>query len=212
MFASIWSSLGWGKEPSPSPPPVTITAVRIPADGSPAHLLSLTTISTASTTKSTDEFLFHVPDLRQYWNTEQGWKRRDLHRLDIQQQHSLQQEDYLQQQLQLWKKFYYQLRSGVLNSEQQRHVRQQLFLPQERHLLQQHHLSCIGTYYVYASYDVDDLPNNSFVPAWISGGNHGYNGDVFLVKIAPHEFGENGWAAYKDIVPDFLDLLVEKAL
>ena len=89
---------------------------------------------------------------------------------------------------------------------------ERLYLPQEHCLLQQHQLSCIGTYYVYSSYDVDDLPNNSYVPAWISGGNHGYNGDVFLVKIAPHEFEENGWPVYEDIVPDFLDLLAEKAL
>ena len=208
MFAWIWSFLGWKEEPSPSPPPVTITGVRIPADGTPAHLLSLTTISTTSTSRATDDFLFHVPDLRQYWNTEQAWKRRDLHRLDLQ-QHSLQQEDYLQQQLQLWKRFQFQQQQQFWfpHREQLLHFRQRLYLPQEHHLLQEHHLSCIGTYYVYYSFDVDDLPENSFVPAWISGGNHAYYGDVFLVKMAPHEFGQSEWAAYEDIVPDFLDLL-----
>jgi hypothetical protein len=30
--------------------------------------------------------------------------------------------------------------------------------------------------------------------------------------MAPHEYGENGWAAYEDIVPEFLDLLVKGPL
>jgi hypothetical protein len=33
-----------------------------------------------------------------------------------------------------------------------------------------------------------------------------------LVKMAPDERGENGWAKYEDIVPLFLDLLVEGPL
>lgn len=34
----------------------------------------------------------------------------------------------------------------------------------------------------------------------------------FLFKMAPHEHGENGWAAYEDIVPDFIDFLNEGPL
>ena len=69
----------------------------------------------------------------------------------------------------------------------------------------------MGTYYVFYSFAVDDLPKNSSVPTWISdvGGGKHYYGDVFLVKMAPHEYGEYGWAAYDDIAPEFLDLLIE---
>ena len=78
----------------------------------------------------------------------------------------------------------------------------------------------MGTYYVFRSFAIDDLPKNSSVPTWISGdigdigdGFHrSYYGDVFLVKMAPHEYGEYGWAAYEDIVPEFLDLLREGPL
>ena len=62
MFAAIHSILGWKKEkevPVPSPPSVTITGVRIPADGTPAHLLSLTTTTDAE--QGTDGFLSHIP-------------------------------------------------------------------------------------------------------------------------------------------------------
>jgi hypothetical protein len=119
MFALIWSFFIWKEEPLPSPPPVTITGVRIPADGTPAHLLSLTTTSESG---ATDSFLFHVPDLRQYWNTVRAWDYRDLHRLDLQQQHHLQQK----------------------HLQQQHHFQQRLHLLQRLHLPQQHHLSCIG--------------------------------------------------------------------
>jgi hypothetical protein len=39
-----------------------------------------------------------------------------------------------------------------------------------------------------------------------------YYGDVFLMKVARDEYGEHGWALYEDIVPNFLDLLVEGPL
>jgi hypothetical protein len=75
----------------------------------------------------------------------------------------------------------------------------------------------MGTYYVFYSFAIDDLPKNSSVPTWISGDISDdfplyYYGDVFLVKMAPHEYGEYGWAAYEDIVPEFLDLLREGPL
>ncbi|KAF2468686.1 uncharacterized protein BDR25DRAFT_230630 [Lindgomyces ingoldianus] len=156
MFSTIWSLLGWKEELPPSPPTVTITGVRIPSDGTPAHLLSLTTISDS---KATDGFLFHVPDLRRYWNSEQAWRQTQYH------------------------------------------------------TLQHQHLSCVGAYYVFYSFDLDSLPRNMFVPAWVSeisdGVHFSFHGDVFLVKMSPHEYGENRWAVYEDITPLFLDLLVK---
>ena len=206
MLPSIWSFLGWKEEPSPSPPPVTITGVRIPADGTPAHLLSLTTISDS---RATDSFLFHVPDLRRYWHTERAWDYRDLHRLDLLEYHHVQQQrhvplEHLRQMLSLQRQH---------NHQQQHHLRQRYLLNQRYHLLQQCHSSFMGTYYVFYSFATDDLPKNSSVPTWISDKPNGYYyGDVFLVKMAPHEYGEYGWAAYEDIVPEFLDLLREGPL
>lgn len=57
----------------------------------------------------------------------------------------------------------------------------------------------------------------TYVPAWIKNigdGNHSpYSGDVFLVKMASHElYGEYGWAAYDNVGPEFLDLLIEGPL
>ncbi len=153
----------------PSPPPITITGVRIPADGTPVHLLSLTTISTTSVSGATGSFLLHVPDLRQYWKTERAWGYRDIRRLDLYSQNPL---------------------------------------PQQYHPLQQQHSACIGAYYVFYSFSSDDLPTNSSVPAWIGVGSQ-CRGDIFLVKMASHEYGQYSWAVYEDIVPEFLDLLVK---
>lgn len=157
MFDSIWSFLGWQTAPAQlTPPPVTITGVRFPADGTSAHLLPLTTTSVSG---NVDCFLFHVPDLRQYWKTDKAWSYRDLQRIELQ---------------------------------------------------QQRHSSCDGLYYAFFSIAMDDLPENSFVPSWVGHGRRSvYWGDVFLVKMAPHEWGEHGWAAYEDIAPEFLDLLVQ---
>jgi hypothetical protein len=214
MLASMWSILGWTKEPTVSPPPpAIITGVRIPADGTPAYLLSLTTISTTSTIRATDDFLFHIPDLRQYWTPEHAWRRRDIHRLDLHQEHSPQQENYLQQQIRLWKRHDLQRQAWFLDCEQNLRLRQQLHLPQEHRALQEPHLSCTGTYYVFYSFEVDELPQNLFVPAWLSGDHgHGYYGDVFVVKVGLHELGQDDWATYEDIVPDFLNLLSKTAL
>jgi hypothetical protein len=219
MFALICSFFVWKEEPLPSPPPVTITGVRIPADGTPAHLLSLTTTSASG---ATDSFLFHVPDLRQYWNTEQAWIYRDLHRLDLQHQHYLWQSHHLQQREQLHlQQWYHLLKRQRRRLLEPYHLlqRQRQYVPQQHHLLHEHHLSCIGSYYVFYSFALDDLPKNSSVPAWISDiGDIGdvippqYWGDVFLVKMAPYEYGEYGWAVYEDIAPEFLDLLIEGPL
>ena len=48
----------------------------------------------------------------------------------------------------------------------------------------------------------------SSVPAWISSHRRiVWCGDVFLVKMAPREFGAHAWTAYEDIGPEFMDLL-----
>ncbi|KAM3068067.1 hypothetical protein ACMFMF_009433 [Clarireedia jacksonii] len=216
MLAPIWSFLGWKEELPPSPPPVTITGVRIPADGTPAHLIPLTTTSASG---ATDNFLFHIPDLRHYWKTDLAWDCRDIHRLDFQQdhhvpqQHFLQQKHHLQQLLRNRPPFDQQLRS---------HLQQRYLLKQRYFVLPQHYTSCTGAYYMFFSFAADDLPENSSLPTWIreigeigdipDGFHRRYFGDVFLVKMAPHEYGENGWAAYEDIVPDFLNCLNERPL
>lgn len=205
MLASVWSFFGLAEEPNP-PPPVTVTGVRIPADGTPAHLLSLTTISD---TKATDSFLFHVPDLRRYWNSGEAWEYRDLLRLDLH-QHFI-PSYHRQQNLDVQRLL---LTLPVRPTRQQLlHFRQRHRLPQQYHAIQQQHSSCTGAYYVFHSFAVDYLPKNLFVPAWISDiGDRDYRqycGDVFIVKMARHERGEYGWAAYEDMVPQFLDLLVE---
>lgn len=74
----------------------------------------------------------------------------------------------------------------------------------------------MGGYYVFYSYASDDLPKNPAVPPWISDIGEGchlpFYGDVFLVKVALDEYNEDGWTSYEDIVPQFLDLLVEGPL
>ncbi|KAB8272013.1 hypothetical protein BDV30DRAFT_212817 [Aspergillus minisclerotigenes] len=212
MPASIWPFLGWRDEPSQSPPPVTVTVtgVRIPADGTPAHLLPLNTISDST---GTDSFLIHVPDLRVHWNVGNSWDFRDLHRLDfqldsyIERSHHLRLKHDLQQVL---------LSTRRLKPEQLLHLRQRHLLHQQFHILQQQQSSCAGAYYVFFSFAVDDLPENLSVPAWIShisnGDQRHYRRDVFLVKMAPCEYGEDGCAIYEDIDPLFLDVLAEGPL
>jgi hypothetical protein len=106
-----------------------------------------------------------------------------------------------------------QRQAWFLDREQNLRLRQQLYLPQEHRALQEPHLSCTGIYYVFYSFEVDELPQNLFVPAWLSGDHgHGYYGDVFVVKVGLHELGQDDWATYEDIVPDFLNLLSKTAL
>jgi hypothetical protein len=136
MFALICSFFAW-KEQLPSPPPITITGVRIPADGTPFHLLSLTTISTTSVSGATDSFLLHVPDLRQYWKTELAWGYRDIRRLDLYSQNPLQQHHYLRQKNRLKQQY---------RPQQRLYLSQRNLLPQQYHPLQQHYSACIGAY------------------------------------------------------------------
>jgi hypothetical protein len=62
---------------------------------------------------------------------------------------------------------------------------------------------------MFYSFDMDNLPRNRSVPAWINREKSHWYGDDFLVKVAPYEYGGYGWAVYEDIVPEFLDLLAE---
>jgi hypothetical protein len=213
MLAPLWSFLGWKKELPPSPPSVTVTGVRIPADGTPAHLVSLTTISALG---AMDQFLFHIPDVRHYWNTDLAWECRDLHRLDLQQDHRIPQQHFLQQKHHLQ-----QLLSTPhrFNSQQHTHLRQRYLLKQQYFVLPQHFSSCTGAYYMFFSFAGEYLPENLSLPAWVrdigdfeDGTHRLYFGDIFFVKMAPHEHDENGWAAYEDIVPNFLNCLNEGPL
>ncbi|KAF2825119.1 hypothetical protein CC86DRAFT_39246 [Ophiobolus disseminans] len=81
MFAFLKSSLGWKEDEALSPPPATIVGIRIPADGSPVHLLHLTT---APDSGGTTTFLHHVPDTRWWWQPKETWQFRDAHRIDLQ--------------------------------------------------------------------------------------------------------------------------------
>jgi hypothetical protein len=203
MFKQVYSFLGSKEEnaPPPVPPPVAITGVRIPADGTPAHLLPLTTTSDYS--GGTDDFLFHIPDLQHYWTPERAWELRDSHRLDLRlhapQQHELRQQHDLQQMI--------MANHGTVPI----HVRQRHLHEQQYYLLQQCYASCKGTYYVFYSFAVDYLPQNLFAPAWIrefgNGHYHNYYGDAFLVKLAPNESDDHDWAVYEDILPEFLNVL-----
>ncbi|KAI2631581.1 hypothetical protein GGS26DRAFT_558168 [Hypomontagnella submonticulosa] len=67
---------------SPSePPPVEITVARFPVDGSP-YLMTLKTTSELG--GSTDQWLFHVPDVRPFWKSTEAWDLRDNQRLELQ--------------------------------------------------------------------------------------------------------------------------------
>ncbi|PVH90117.1 hypothetical protein DM02DRAFT_82963 [Periconia macrospinosa] len=197
MLASLWSFFASERELPPTPPSVKITGVRIPAD---------------------DGFLFHVPDLRAYWNTELSWRRRDILRLDLLEHDGIPRSHHLRQRHDLKNVLFSQPKSH----EQLFRLRQRYLLDQQYHVLPQQYVSCTGTYYVYYSYNQDALPKNQFVPAWICDNGdglhyqHQHHGDVFLVKMAPHEYeydkggyGQNRWAAYEDVIPLFLDLLAE---
>lgn len=77
------------------------------------------------------------------------------------------------------------------------HLGQQYLLPRQYHILQPEYYSCIEAYYVFFSNDINGLPRNLSVPAWVKDIGDGnirnhYRGDVFLVKLAPEEVEENG--------------------
>lgn len=60
-------------------------------------------------------------------------------------------------------------------------------------------------YIVFFSFDLDELPLHKNFPPGPLGVRH-FAGDAFVVKLKPHEYGENGWADYDDVSPEFLEL------
>ncbi|KAF2685145.1 hypothetical protein K458DRAFT_20782 [Lentithecium fluviatile CBS 122367] len=193
--SSYWSFLISLFPPEPTPPPVTITGIRIPANGTPPHLLQLTTRTVPEDAR--DTFLFHIPDLRKYWGTEHAHQQRDLDRLELQTPDQLQRtRSRLPSLPHPWTE------CALL---------QRLRVPTHRGVLPKHDASCAGVYYVFYSFDCDDLPRNEYVPKWLSdGAGHIYLGDVFVVKMAPNEYArrsDGGWAAYGNIAPGFLEIL-----
>jgi hypothetical protein len=211
MFASIKLLLGWEEPPAPSP--VTILGVRIPAYGTPAHILPLTTTNDCGFLT----FLHRVPDTRRYWPGKESWAYRDLNRLDCQLDETIARSRHLQRKEHSDQEADMRQNSG--SEEERINVRQrkrQLFLEQQHHLLPQRYSSCIGAYYVYYSFDLDHLPLNAFVPDWIGKigdrNQQQYWGDVFVVKMGPQEYGPHGWAAHEDITPECLELLAAGSL
>ncbi|KAK7186243.1 uncharacterized protein CC84DRAFT_1221420 [Paraphaeosphaeria sporulosa] len=197
MFSSISSFVKELLPQIPEAPRVTITAARIAADGTPPHLVRLSTRSAGD--DATDSFLFRIPDVRKYWVTEDGSQFRDIHRLELQELHTFLQPYNLLPLFHPWQ--------GI-------HLRQRCRVPTQRILLQERHASCAGVYYLFWSFAMDDLPRNKHVPKWISDApntemTHSYYGDVFIVKIAPHEYEPEGWAAYEDVSPTFVEALVK---
>lgn len=67
--------------PGPAPGP-TVTVLIIPADGTRPSIKHLPTINVHND-GNVDRFLHYVPDMRAYWGTGDGWRRRDIARIDI---------------------------------------------------------------------------------------------------------------------------------
>ncbi|KAL5429359.1 hypothetical protein PMIN04_000163 [Paraphaeosphaeria minitans] len=197
MLSSISSFVKELLPQIPEVPKVTITAARIAADGTPPHLVRLNTRPAGD--DATDSFLFRIPDVRKFWVTEEGSQFRDIHRLELQELHEFLQPYNLLPMFHPWK--------GI-------HLRQRCRVPTQRILLQDSHASCAGVYYLFWSFAMDDLPRNKHIPRWINEApdmdmSHSYYGDVFIVKVAPHEYEKEGWAAYEDVSPAFLEILTK---
>ncbi|MCJ1459636.1 hypothetical protein MMC28_010015 [Mycoblastus sanguinarius] len=58
---------------NPNRSTISTVIVRIPADGSAPHFLTIRTVSIVADRSSLDNRLCHVPDVRKYWGAE-GWK------------------------------------------------------------------------------------------------------------------------------------------
>ncbi|KAK4138390.1 hypothetical protein BT67DRAFT_8088 [Trichocladium antarcticum] len=69
----------------PAPTPVTIRGIRFPADGSPPHLLPLTTTA-RGVAGGPDASFGHVPDLRAWWGTKRAWRWRDVETFRLERQ------------------------------------------------------------------------------------------------------------------------------
>jgi hypothetical protein len=151
-ISSFFAGQNTPRSESSEPPPVTITGARFPVDGSRPHLVTLTT--TPASSEASDSYLFHVPDLRAFWQDEEGWKFRDIQQIELQ---------------------------------------------------NQLHPNCNGLYLAFYTYTAWRLPVNEHFPVKLM---FTPRGDVFVVKLQPHEFGENAWAAYDNVAEEFLDLPV----
>ncbi|KAF2664854.1 hypothetical protein BT63DRAFT_78105 [Microthyrium microscopicum] len=186
-------------------PIATITGVRIPANGSSPHLITLKTMTPKDCDRARDEFLLHVPDLRQFWITTKAWRSRDMKRLDLLRDvnigngHREQQQDLVRQLLG---------GSEQCCVKRTRKTMQRHTCPQEYHIPQRHYSDLImGTYYLLHSMGDDgSLHRNQSVPNWL-GPN--YSGDVFIVKMAKEAQNEYGWAVYENMSTEFLSFLSE---
>jgi len=76
---------------------------------------------------------------------------------------------------------------------------------QRTELQNQPYASCNGVYMTFYSFALDDLPQNINVPDSFSPMGTMW-GDVFVAKLAPEEWGVNGWATYEDVPSEFLRL------
>ena len=64
--------------------PANLKVLRIPADGSPPHLVELNTINTND---NVDCFHEHIPDFRPYWGDKEGFRWRDVVQMEVRDQH-----------------------------------------------------------------------------------------------------------------------------
>lgn len=211
MTSLIWSLLGWNEKEEP-PSAAIIEGVRIPADGSRPHLLPLVTTAPSGRFEGVDSFLKHVPGLRPYWKKDIAWRRRDILRLDLQ----LHSQVELEHHLRLKHDLKNLLRLPGPGREELSHLRQRYLCDQHGYVLQPPYSHLRGAYYLFYSFALDDLPENPYAPPWICDEGPDvflkYWGDVFIVKMAPRENGEDGRAIYEDILPPFLDLLEQGPL
>ncbi|KAI0922223.1 hypothetical protein AcW1_004018 [Taiwanofungus camphoratus] len=83
MFSWLF---GW-LNPRKMVPSVTIRCIRVPADGSPPHMIVLNTIDIYDE-GNVDSFLFHIPDVRAFWGSKTSWRYRDLAMITIENQPS----------------------------------------------------------------------------------------------------------------------------
>lgn len=60
-----------------------LKVLRIAADGALPHLVQLNTIESDD---NVDCFLFHIPDFRSYWGRREGFRWRDLARVEVRDQ------------------------------------------------------------------------------------------------------------------------------
>ncbi|KAH7126692.1 hypothetical protein B0J11DRAFT_283162 [Dendryphion nanum] len=197
MFTYIKSLISG---PTP-PPPTNIIGIRIPANNTPAHLVALTTTSASG---ATDDFLVHIPDVRRFWAPENAWQMRDLYSLDL--RDASQAEAQLQRQRQR-QPLKWDPHANLTLLQRQR---KKFVASQQYYALSPYQEACVGRYYVFWSFALDDLPQNLAVPKWmVEEPQHSYWGDVFLVKVRDGE-GEGGdgvRAVYEDVDPGFLEVL-----